>query len=250
MLLPLSSTLRPGHYSGSNSNGFVSGEPPSRWSPLADGGYLQAYLPAKATASQIHRSRSAQPSMHLTERHSSGLPMLFLVGAVAGSVMSLCSDQDVVMQLPGAQTTQWYLDKRTEPPQRRHNLTMAPFSLVAREVEGAMVRCVPGGAEPSVPEIESAVFGITYMLPEVLRNHMEAGARNFVVVDLWSFDYTGGHIQEGSLQVPSVGVVARTNQVVGLLAAYSIVIFHCMVSMHRAPQCAQIYKRRLMELGR
>merc|ERR1712137_1059607 len=80
--------------------------------------------------------------------------------------------------------------------------------------------------------------------------HMEAGIQNnMVVVDLRTFDYPGGHIR-GSLQVPAAGVVVRTDEVIALLAEYSTVIFHCMLSMHRAPQCAQIYKKRLMELGR
>jgi len=121
--------------------------------------------------------------------------------------------------------------------------------VMSQEVEGTMVQLIPGGADPSVPAAELAALGITYMPPEALRTRMAAGALNIVVVDLRTFDYPGGHIRS-SLQVPATGVVLRTDEVISLLAEYDIVIFHCMLSMHRAPQCAQIYKKRLMALGR
>jgi len=120
---------------------------------------------------------------------------------------------------------------------------------VQREVEGTTLQFIPGGVEPSVPIAELVVLDITYIPPEALRSHLEAGTRTVVVVDLRTFDYPGGHIR-GSLQVPSAGVVVRTDEVIALLAEYSTVIFHCMLSMHRAPQCAQIYKKRLLALGR
>jgi len=208
---------------------------------------LQARLRAIASTSQVHRSCSAQPSLHLTERPSTDLLMLFPAGAVAVSMRSLCSDHEVVMQQPGAiqqpgvQTTQWYFGESTEPG-RRQNLTMAPFSPMAPEVDVTMVRFVPDGGKSSVSEAELAAFGVTYRLPEVLCVHMAAGAQNFVAVDLWSVDCPEGHIR-GSLQVPPAGVVARTKEVIGLLAAYCIVIFKCILSMHRGSQGAQIFKK-------
>jgi len=153
------------------------------------------------------------------------------------------------MQRPRVRTIQPSPDESAQPHQRMQGMAPAPSAVMSQEVEGTTLKLIPGGADPSVPAAELAGLGITYIPPEVLCAHMEAGIQNnMVVVDLRTFDYPGGHIR-GSLQVPAAGVVLRTDEVVSLLADYNTVIFHCMLSMHRAPQCAQIYKMRLIALG-
>merc|ERR1712087_1040964 len=92
------------------------------------------------------------------------------------------------------------------------------------------------------------------MQPEELRALIEARDRcapcaRFVVVDLRKSDYSGGHVK-GSMQVPSMEVIGNTDKIIKQLENYDLVIFHCMISMHRAPQCAQYYKSRLHALGR
>lgn len=72
---------------------------------------------------------------------------------------------------------------------------------------------------------------------------------NFVVVDLRGPDFAGGHIR-GCTNIPSMDLIGNLDGAVGQLQSAEIVIFHCLISRHRAPQCAKYYKERLQMLGR
>merc|ERR1719291_756569 len=104
-----------------------------------------------------------------------------------------------------------------------------------------------------------ARLGIAYMTPQQLRGMMEQRDQNaqvkpFVVVDVRDYDYAGGHIR-GSVNIPATQVIANSktegpDATNSRLQNASLVIFHCYISKHRAPQCAKCYKEKLMKLGR
>mmetsp|Transcript_66132 Transcript_66132/g.123395 ORF Transcript_66132/g.123395 Transcript_66132/m.123395 type:complete len:232 (-) Transcript_66132:106-801(-) len=107
---------------------------------------------------------------------------------------------------------------------------------------------------PSVPPEELAALGVSYMPPEELASmllHSSDLSRQVAIIDLRSYDYAGGHVR-GSIQVPHGHIwnQSQLDQVIARLSGAQKVVFHCMISMHRAPQCAKIYKQRLMQMGR
>eukprot|EP00746_Dinoflagellata_sp_MGD_P083627 gnl/MRDRNA2_/MRDRNA2_33270_c0_seq1.p1 gnl/MRDRNA2_/MRDRNA2_33270_c0~~gnl/MRDRNA2_/MRDRNA2_33270_c0_seq1.p1 ORF type:complete len:312 (-),score=79.94 gnl/MRDRNA2_/MRDRNA2_33270_c0_seq1:221-1030(-) len=78
--------------------------------------------------------------------------------------------------------------------------------------------------------------------------------KTFCIVDLRSFDYSGGHIN-GSVNIPSNDLIRDvkspgTDPTVQKLQGVQCVIVHCLISRHRAPQCAKFYKEKLNQLGR
>lgn len=196
----------------------------------------------------IRRSGSAQPRFMVHSPCSAPRLRSSHRGSLrpVGSMRSLA----VAGTMASAPLMQPCTEEGTQPRPQLQNAGATPCLLEEiQEVDGRIVQLVPGGPEPSVSAAELATLGIVYILPELLCGHMEAGTQDMIVVDLRTFDYAGGHIR-GSMQIPSTGLVVRTDEVITLLAEYSVVIFHCMLSKHRAPHCARIYKRRLMELGR
>lgn len=196
----------------------------------------------------IRRSGSAQPRFMVHSPCSAPRLRSSHRGSLrpVGSMRSLA----VAGAVASAPSMQPCTEESTQPRPQLQNVGATPCLLEeTQEVDGRIVQLVPGGPEPSVSAAELATLGIVYILPELLCGHMEAGTQDMVVVDLRTFDYAGGHIR-GSMQIPSTGLVVRTDEVITLLAEYSVVIFHCMLSKHRAPHCARIYKKRLMELGR
>merc|ERR1719160_2239230 len=72
---------------------------------------------------------------------------------------------------------------------------------------------------------------------------------NFVVVDLRGPDFEGGNIR-GCVNIPSMDLIGNLDGAVGQLQNAETVIFHCLISRHRAPQCAKYYKERLQKHGR
>jgi Cdc25 family phosphatase len=95
------------------------------------------------------------------------------------------------------------------------------------------------------------MLGVNYISPQQLRGMIEAadwGGRDFVIVDLRDHDFAGGHIP-GCQHIPSKTFMPAFDAVISRLQGARMVIFHCLISMHRAPMCAKIYKERLMKSG-
>lgn len=105
---------------------------------------------------------------------------------------------------------------------------------------------------PSVPRGELARLGIQYLSPLKVRDMIESrnyGQASFAIVDLRDEDFFGGHIP-GCDHISSRSFVSNVNAAVRRLEGVPLVIFHCLISMHRAPMCAKIYKESIMQLGR
>lgn len=128
---------------------------------------------------------------------------------------------------------------------------------VAGGVAGAL-ECTRKSA-PSVPEPELNAMGIRYIPCQEVADMMEAQSRgqpvkSFAVIDLRSGDYTGGHVQ-GSVNIPAADLIRDVmspgvDSSVQALQGVQCVIFHCLISRHRAPHCAKFYKKKLNQLGR
>merc|ERR1719359_2759621 len=78
--------------------------------------------------------------------------------------------------------------------------------------------------------------------------------KSFAVVDLRSFDYAGGHIN-GSINISSSDLIRDVRSpgvdpTVQALQGVQCVIVHCLISRHRAPQCAKFYKEKINQLRR
>jgi Cdc25 family phosphatase len=96
------------------------------------------------------------------------------------------------------------------------------------------------------------MLGINFVSPWQLRGMVETadwGSRDFAVVDLRDSDFVGGHIP-GCDHIPSQSFISTLDSVISRLQGKRLVIFHCLISKHRAPMCAKIYKERLMAFGR
>jgi Cdc25 family phosphatase len=97
-----------------------------------------------------------------------------------------------------------------------------------------------------------AMLGINYVSPFQVKGMVEAaawGGRDFVIVDLRDADFAGGHIP-GCEHIPSKTFIPTLDGIISRLQGKRMVIFHCLISMHRAPTCAKLYKERLMAMGR
>jgi Cdc25 family phosphatase len=68
-------------------------------------------------------------------------------------------------------------------------------------------------------------------------------------VDLRDQDFYGGHIP-GCVHITAQQFRDNIDGAMAKLQHAGLVIFHCLISMHRAPMCAKLYKERLMQLGR
>lgn len=104
---------------------------------------------------------------------------------------------------------------------------------------------------PSVPREELARLGIQYLPPHALQDMIakrNSGQFTLAIVDLRDNDFVGGHIP-GCVNLPSRSFVRSLDQAIGTLSSAPLVVFHCLISMHRAPMCAKMYKERLLQLG-
>jgi len=70
------------------------------------------------------------------------------------------------------------------------------------------------------------------------------------VLDLRSFDFAGGQIH-GAVNITHNMILdpLELDSVIDRFTSAAAVVFHCMLSIHRAPLCAKLYKKRLLELG-
>mmetsp|Transcript_68967 Transcript_68967/g.127044 ORF Transcript_68967/g.127044 Transcript_68967/m.127044 type:complete len:220 (-) Transcript_68967:63-722(-) len=104
---------------------------------------------------------------------------------------------------------------------------------------------------PSVPRAELARLGIKYLSPMRLRDMIRArneGQFALAIVDLRDADFVGGHIP-GCVNIPSRTFISRIDRTIEALGHANLIVFHCLISMHRAPMCAKLYKERLFQLG-
>lgn len=105
---------------------------------------------------------------------------------------------------------------------------------------------------PSVPKSELAQLDITYLPPGTVRGMIAAsnqGQFPFAIVDLRDADFIGGHIP-GCEHIASKSFIRNIDAAIRRLEQTPLVVFHCLISMHRAPMCAKMYKQRLLQLGR
>lgn len=103
--------------------------------------------------------------------------------------------------------------------------------------------------QPSVAEEELNAVGVNYIPAEEFRVWFVRGYTHFQVVDLRSSDYAGGHIR-GSMNLFPIDFTENIDSVVARLQHKRTVVFHCQHSLHRGPQCAYAYQKRIAELGR
>jgi len=100
-----------------------------------------------------------------------------------------------------------------------------------------------GGRFPTLPNTVPCMSGVVRLAPEIVFELLKC--HQCVLVDTRGDDRSSGCI-EGAVHVPAISTVPFTKRVPEMKDMFgdkTVVIFHCQYSCHRAPTCANMFRR-------
>ncbi|KAH6562525.1 hypothetical protein BASA50_001832 [Batrachochytrium salamandrivorans] len=86
-------------------------------------------------------------------------------------------------------------------------------------------------------------------LVKLLKDPSLKAGRDFLVIDVRSDDYHGGHIP-GAVNIPSHQFLHNVAAQVSQFKDTPVLYFHCALSQVRGPKCAARYAAELVSLGK